>query len=76
MIGAKQLLKRQMREYLQTILEVTPEELAELKAWVASGNSPYSNPYFIADEQGRELPYIHALRMEQELNDSFGSDLF
>ena len=56
-----------MRNYLVTVPDVTEQELSALTAWVQQGNSPYSNPSHIADEQGRELPFIHALRVEQGL---------
>ena len=64
---SKAFLKREMREYLQSVPDATPEEIAELKAWVAAGNSPYCNPTYIADEHGCEMPFIHGLRAEQEL---------
>ena len=53
-----------MRNYLVTVPDVTEQELSALTAWVQQGNSPYSNPSHIADEQGWELPFIHALRVE------------
>ncbi len=56
-----------MRRYLSEVPDATPEEKAELKAWVASGNDPYWNPTHIADERGCEMPFIHGLRAEQEL---------
>jgi hypothetical protein len=60
-------LPREMRNYLVTVPDVTEQELSALTAWVQQGNSPYSNPSHIADEQGWELPFIHALRVEQGL---------
>lgn len=60
-------LRREMRNYLVTVPDVTEQELAALTAWVEQGCSPYCNPSHIADEQGRELPFIHALRVEQGL---------
>ena len=56
-----------MRSYLSTVPDTAEQELAALTAWVERGYSPYSNPSHIADEQGRELPFIHALRVEQGL---------
>lgn len=60
-------LQRELQSYLVTIPDAAEQELAALTAWVQQGYSPYSNPSRIADEQGRELPFIHALRVEQEL---------
>lgn len=51
-----------MRRYLSEIPDITPKEKAELKAWVKAGNHPYSNPAHIADDAGRELPFIYKFR--------------
>lgn len=64
---SKSYLRREMRGYLVTVPDAAEQELADLTAWIRQGNSPYSNPSHIADEQGRELPFIQALRAEQEL---------
>ena len=56
-----------MKDYLATVPDAAEQEHADLNAWVQQGNSPYSNPSHIADEQGRELPFIHALRTEKWL---------
>lgn len=64
---SKMHLRQEMRRYLQTIPDATPEEIADLKEWVESGNDPYSNPSHIADGCGWEMPFIHGRRAEQEL---------
>ena len=64
---SKTYLRQEMRNYLSTVPDAAEQELADLNAWVQQGNSPYSNPSHIADEQGREMPFIHALRAEREL---------
>ena len=64
---SKTYLRQEMRNYLSTVPDAAEQELADLNAWVQQGNSPYSNPSHIADEQGREMPFIHALRTEREL---------
>ena len=64
---SKSYLRREMRSYLATVPDAAEQELATLTAWVERGYSPYSNPSHIAAEQGRELPFIHALRVEQGL---------
>lgn len=58
-----------MRRYLRSVPDATPDEIAELKAWVEAGNDPYLNPLHLADNLGREMPFIHALRAKQDLLD-------
>ena len=60
-------LLQELQDYLVAVPEATKQEIADLNAWVKQGNSPYCNPSHIADEQGREMPFIHALRAEREL---------
>ena len=67
MTPSKSYLRREIRGYLVTVPDAAEQELTDLTAWIRQGNSPYSNPSHIADEQGRELPFIHALRVEQGL---------
>ena len=64
---SKSYLRQEMWNYLATVPDAAEQELAALTAWVEQGSSPYCNPSHIADEQGRELPFIHALRVEQGL---------
>ena len=63
---SKAYLRQEMRRYLRTVPDATPDEIAELKAWVEQGNDPYSNRSHIADDCGWELPFIHGLRAEQD----------
>ena len=60
-------LRQEMRSYVAAVPDATEQELAALNAWVKQGNSPYCNPSHIANEQGREMPFIHAMRTKQEL---------
>ena len=64
---SKTYLRQEMRRYLRTVPDATPEEIADLKAWVEAGNNPYCNPSHIADGVGWEMPFIQGLRAEQEL---------
>jgi hypothetical protein len=50
---SKTYLRQEMRKYLSTVPDASPEEIADLKIWVAQGNDPYGNPWHIADEHGR-----------------------
>ena len=66
MTGKKAFLRQEMRRYLRTVPDATPDEIAELKTWVQQGNDPFSNPSHIADGGGWEMPFIHGLRAEQD----------
>ena len=66
MTSRKTFLRQEMRRYLRTVPDATPEEIADLKEWVEAGNNPYSNPSHIADDGGWEMPFIHGLRAEQD----------
>ncbi len=48
-------------------MKLTPNERAELNAWLAEGNSENSNPWNITDECGNELDFVSALRTVAEL---------
>ena len=52
---SKTYLRQEMRRYLLTVPDATPEEIADLKAWVEAGNDPYCNPSHIADGGGWEI---------------------
>ena len=41
MTSRKAFLWKEMRRYLLTVPDATPEEIAELKAWVEQGNDPF-----------------------------------
>ena len=58
----KRYLVNEMKQYLRLVSDASEEEISELKEWVNNGNSPYSNPWYIADERGTELPFIQARR--------------
>lgn len=68
-------LRQEMRSYVAAVPDATEQELAALNAWVRQGNSPYCNPSHIADEQGREMPFIHAMRFEKELAENTASEI-
>ena len=67
-------LRQEMRSYLAAVPDAAEQELAALNAWVRQGNSPYCNPSHIADEQGREMPFVLAMRVENELAESSASE--
>ena len=59
----KRYLFNEMKHYLTLVPNASEKEILELKEWVAEGNSPYANPWYIADEHGTELPFIEARRV-------------
>jgi hypothetical protein len=63
----KELLRKELRQYKETISDITEEEKRELKEWVASGHSPYENPFFLHDDSGRPMDYIAACRISAEM---------
>ena len=65
----KRYLINEMKQYLTLVPDASEEEISELKEWIAEGNSPYANPWYIADEHGIELPFIHARREIFSLTD-------
>ena len=65
----KRYLVNEMKHYLTLLPDASEEELSELKEWVTAGNSPYSNPWYVADERGTELPFIQARREIFSLED-------
>ena len=72
---ANAYLRQEMRSYLAAVPDATEQELAALNAWVRQGNSPYCNPSHIADEKGREMPFVHAMRVVNELAESTVSEI-
>ena len=68
----KRYLLNEMKRYLSLVPDASEDEISKLKKWVAEGNSPYANPWYIADERGTELPFIEARRvifiLEDELD--------
>ena len=73
MNSRKAFLMKEMRRYLRTVPDASPEEIAELKAWVEQGNDPYCNPAHMANGCGWELPFIHGIRAEQDYIDTVRS---
>ena len=68
-------LLQELWSYLAAVPNATEQEIASLNTWVKQGNSPYCNPSHIADEQGREMPFIHARRAEQELAENYDASI-
>ena len=56
-----------MQNYLAIVPDAAEQELAELDVWVRQGNSPYCNPAHVADEQGREMPFMFPLSINARI---------
>lgn len=48
--------------------ELSPEETVELHAWVLAGNSVYSNPWFLSNENGGPESFVSASRIIADLS--------
>ena len=61
------LLKREAAQYKAT-MPMSQEERRCLDDWIKNGNSVYDNPWCMADELGRPMDYISAIRIVEDLN--------
>ena len=55
------LLQREAAEYMAH-MEITQTERQELLDWVHGRRSVYDNPWYMADECGRSMDFISAMR--------------
>lgn len=62
----EEYLRNEANEYLLNA-DVTPDERREVLEWVKSGNSVYSNPWYLYDESGHSMDYITAMRTVPDL---------
>jgi len=60
-------LRTELREYMRTIGDLTAEEEAELRDWVADGHGVYSNPNFIYSESGNIMDFITGCRCNADM---------
>ena len=60
------LLRREAAQYKAT-MAMSQTERQELADWIKGGNSVYNNPWYIADEQGRPMDYVSAMRAVGDL---------
>lgn len=72
-INFKSYVSLELREYLQKEYNeyaektsMTEKERKALIAWIAQGNSPYSNPALYADEHGVEMDFISGFRTTED----------
>ena len=62
----KQILQEQLSEY-ETQYTLTSEERQRLRHWVLSGNDVTSNPWHYEYDDGWEMDFIYALRMDEQI---------
>jgi hypothetical protein len=63
----REYLRSDLKKYMLTIGELTPEEKKDLLKWVAAGNSVYDNPCSLYCEKGYPMDYITAIRIEANM---------
>jgi len=72
------LLHRELKEYEAELDDLTAEEREDLHKWVADGNSPYNNGWYICCEYGHPMDYIAAERVIEDMRlnpESYGISL-
>lgn len=69
----RKYLRQELKNYVST-RDLTPDEHAELKAWVAAGNSVYDNARGACGENGWPLDYISAERIMKDLCERIEAD--
>ena len=63
----RNVLRRELKQYEASFGDLTSDERKELHEWLTDGNSVYDNPFWIADEDGRPLCYISAIRLVSDM---------
>jgi len=79
--GAKEIEDfecRELREYLETVGDITAEEKKGLRKWIAAGYSVYDNPYSLYYGSGFPMDYIEGVRTGNDMmkhpEDYFGGE--
>lgn len=67
-------LKQQMKQYLKSFPDATPEEIVELRNWVKAGNSPYENGDGVCGENGWPLDFISTMRFWDDMAQQYQED--
>jgi len=69
----KAFLSKELNEYVGKVGHMTAEEKKDLLEWVEDGNSVYSNPSHISDDNGYPMDYINARRIEIDMFEAMTS---
>ena len=62
----KAYIRKELREYMLTVGDITDDEKDDLYEWVKSGNSVYDNPCYYSDDRGNPMDYISTVRVVKE----------
>jgi len=63
----RDMLRTELEQYEESFGHMTPEMRKELREWVKKDNSVYSNPWHMADGDGRLMDYITAIRINDDM---------
>lgn len=58
----RDFLKKELKEYEKSIIDLTPDEQKDLREWVKEGRSCYDNPWYVSTGNGYPVDYIKASR--------------
>ncbi|MBR2048855.1 MAG: hypothetical protein IJ960_09705 [Oscillospiraceae bacterium] len=61
----RNILSAQLQDY-EKATDMCIEERRELRQWVLAGHSPYDNGWYLCNEDGCPLDFIHALRIVED----------
>lgn len=68
----REVLKKQLGNYVKE-KNISIKNHPDLLRWVASGHSPYDNPYYICDDNCRRYDYLEAEKIEEEIYEMYES---
>ena len=66
----KVTLRKELKEYELSIVDLTDEERSDLHEWVSAGNSVYDNSFHLVDDSGSPIAYIEAIRIIEEMREN------
>jgi len=72
-IDIETYLRKELSEYMGNIGPMTAEEKIDLLEWVEDGNSVYSNPSLISDDNGNPMDFINAHRFSLDMFEAMTS---
>lgn len=69
----EEMFLRNRLEKYESEMEMTEGERSALHQWVAEGNDPYCNGCFWYNENGSEMDFISAMRMDETMYDELNA---
>ena len=64
----RDFLKEQLKEYEQSVCDMTLDERKELRKWVRKGRSVYDNPWYISTGNGYPMDFVEASRAFDDIS--------